>query len=208
MKKILQKFFDYFLIGVLGALPIAIIVQLVIYLSSLLRGFVLNIWGRYENFFLPIVAFVAAISVLVYFGYLLKQDKAHLLYFLENLLNRIPVLGTIYRITKKILNLFRGGEEEKLRDVVYIEYPKDGLWVPAYVTNRVDDQLVLYVPTSPNPTSGFTVIVHESKVVHSGMSIEEASSFVISLGVDFPKPGEALSLKARDEKAVLGTAPK
>ncbi|MDV3243017.1 MAG: DUF502 domain-containing protein, partial [Methylocaldum sp.] len=136
-----------------------------------------------------------------YFGYLLKQDKAHVWYYLEGLLNRIPLLGTIYRVTKKILNLFRGDEKEKLRDVVYIEYPKEGIWVPAYVTNRVDDYLVLYVPTSPNPTSGFTVIVHESKVRVSEMSIEEASSFVISLGVDIPRPNEASRLELNADKA-------
>src|SRR5690606_6008987 len=106
----------------------------------------------------------------------------------------------IYRVTKKILNLFRGDEKEKLRDVVYIEYPKDGVWVPAYITNRVDQHLVLYVPTSPNPTSGFTVIVHESRVRASEMSIEEASSFVISLGVDFPRPNEATQLERVTEK--------
>ncbi|MBP1150172.1 MULTISPECIES: DUF502 domain-containing protein [Methylocaldum] len=201
MKKTLQKFFGYFLIGVLGVLPIVIILQIVIAVEGLLRDFVLSIFGRYENFFIPIGLFTTAILVLTYFGYLLKQDKAHVWYYLEGLLNRIPLLGTIYRVTKKILNLFRGDEKEKLRDVVYIEYPKEGIWVPAYVTNRVDDYLVLYVPTSPNPTSGFTVIVHESKVRVSEMSIEEASSFVISLGVDIPRPNEASRLELNADKA-------
>jgi uncharacterized membrane protein len=201
MKKTLQKFFGYFLIGVLGVLPIVIILQIVIAVEGLLRDFVLSIFGRYENFFIPIGLFTTAILVLTYFGYLLKQDKAHVWYYLEGLLNRIPLLGTIYRVTKKILNLFRGDEEDKLRDVVYIEYPKEGIWVPAYVTNRVDDYLVLYIPTSPNPTSGFTVIVHESKVRVSEMSIEEASSFVISLGVDIPRPNEASRLELNADKA-------
>jgi uncharacterized membrane protein len=191
MKTKLQKFFGYFLIGTLGLLPIVIILQIVIYVEGLLRDFVLNIYGRYENLLIPVILFAVAIAFLAYIGYLLKQDKAYLLYFVEKFINRVPLLGTIYRVSKKILSLFRGDEDSRLREVVYIEYPKDGLWVPAYITNRAGEQLVLYVPTSPNPTSGFTVITHESKVVHSGMSIEEASSFVISLGVDMPKPDEA-----------------
>lgn len=203
MKKTLQKFFGYFLIGALGLLPIVIILQIVIAVEGLLRDFVSSIFGRYENFLIPIGLFTAAVLVLTYFGYLLKQDKAHLWYYLEGLLNRIPLLGTIYRVTKKILNLFRGDEEDKLRDVVYIEYPKEDIWVPAYVTNRIDDQLVLYIPTSPNPTSGFTVIVHESKVKVSEMSIEEASSFVISLGVDIPRPDEAPRLLSGTDSAPL-----
>ena len=195
MKTILQKLFGYFLIGVLGVLPILIIIQIVLYVEGFLREFVLSLYGRYENVFIPIILFAVAISVLTYIGYLLKQDKAYLLYFLDNFINRIPLLGTIYRVSKKVLSLFRGDNESRLREVVYIEYPKDGLWVPAYVTNRIGDQLVVYVPTSPNPTSGFTMIVHESKVIHSDMSIEEASSFVISLGVDLPKPDEAGRLR-------------
>ena len=62
--------------------------------------------------------------------------------------------------------------------------------MPAYVTNKINDWYVLYIPTSPNPTSGFTVIVHHSKVKHSQMGMEEVSSFVISVGVDFSKPDE------------------
>ncbi|MBM3202354.1 DUF502 domain-containing protein [Candidatus Woesearchaeota archaeon] len=198
MRQSLARFFDYFLIGVLGALPIFIIIQIVIYLSSFLLGFVMGLWGRYENALIPIVAFIAATFVLMYFGFLLKQEKAHLLYFFEKLIDRIPLLGSIYRVTKKILGLFRGDEEQRLRDVVFVEYPRAGLWVPAYVTNRVDDHLVLFVPTSPNPTSGFTLIVHESQTRVSQMTIEEVSSFIISLGVDFPRAEEVKALRSLD----------
>jgi len=198
MRQSLARFFDYFLIGVLGALPIFIIIQIVIYLSSFLLGFVMGLWGRYENALIPIVAFIAATFVLMYFGFLLKQEKAHLLYFFEKLIDRIPLLGSVYRVTKKILGLFRGDEEQRLRDVVFVEYPRAGLWVPAYVTNRVDDHLVLFVPTSPNPTSGFTLIVHESQTRVSQMTIEEVSSFIISLGVDLPRAEEVKALRSLD----------
>nr|MDV3242569.1 hypothetical protein [Methylocaldum sp.] len=67
MKKTLQKFFGSFLIGVLGVLPIVIILQIVIAVEGLLRDFVLSIFGRYENFFIPIGLFTTAILVLTYF---------------------------------------------------------------------------------------------------------------------------------------------
>ncbi|MGI9213146.1 MAG: DUF502 domain-containing protein [Methylococcaceae bacterium] len=191
MRKSLERFFDYFLIGVLGALPLYIIIQIVIYLSRLLLGFVMSLWGRYETALIPVLAFIVATFVLMYFGFLLKQEKAHLLYFFEKLIDRIPLLGSVYRITKKILSLFKGDDDQRLRDVVFVEYPKEGLWVPAYVTNRVEDHLVIFIPTSPNPTSGFTLIVPESMTRPSQMTIEEVSSFIISLGVDFPRSEEA-----------------
>lgn len=200
MKRVYQRFFDYFLIGILGLLPVVIVVQVVLYVEGLLRDFLMSVYGRFEHqLIFPVVLFAAAVLLTVYFGYLLKQDKAHLLYYLEKLLDRVPVLGTLYRVTKKILGLFRGDEDTKLQDVVYVQYPKEGLWVPAFVTNKVGNQYVLYIPTSPNPTSGFTVILDQSQVVRSGMTIEEASSFVISLGVDLSRPGELSVLQSPGE---------
>lgn len=60
--------------------------------------------------------------------------------------------------------------------------------MPAYVTNKDGDFYVLFVPTSPNPTSGFTVIVHEEKVKKTEMTIEEVTRFIVSVGVDFSMP--------------------
>jgi uncharacterized membrane protein len=69
------------------------------------------------------------------------------------------------------MTMFRIDEGSEKKEVVYIEYPNRGIWVPAYVTNKEQDWYVLYVPTSPNPTSGFTVIVHESKVIRSALNV-------------------------------------
>jgi len=190
MKNKLKTIIDYILIGVIGFLPIALIFQIVIYVERFLKDFVLLVHGKYENPLVTIVLFAAAVALLAYFGRLLKHDRAHLLYYLESLIQRIPVIGSIYRVTRKLLRLFLTTEESPVREVVYVEYPKDGMWVPAYVTNRIGDCYILYVPTSPNPTSGFTVMVHASKVIKSNLNIEEVSSFVISVGVDYAKPGD------------------
>lgn len=197
MKTNWQKYFEYFLIGVLGLLPIVIIVQIVFVIEGFLRDTVLSIYGRYESILIPVLLFFAAIAVVIYVGYLLKEDKAYVLYFFEKIINRIPLLGTVYRVSQKILRLFHDDDEGRITDVVFIEYPRTGLWVPAYVTNRVDGMLVVYVPTSPNPTSGFTILVEEAAVVHASLSIEEVSSFVISLGADLPQPREVVKLLRR-----------
>lgn len=188
MKETLKTILNYVLIGVIGFLPVALVFQIIVYVERVLKDFVLLIHGRYENPLVTIALFVAAITLLAYFGRQLKHDKAHLLYYLEALIQRIPFIGSIYRVTRKLLSLFLTTEESQVREIVYVEYPKDGMWVPAYVTNRIDDCYILYVPTSPNPTSGFTVMVHKSKIKLSNMNIEEVSSFVISVGVDFAKP--------------------
>jgi uncharacterized membrane protein len=190
----LKTFIDYVLIGIVGFVPIVLIFQIIVTVERFLKNFVLLVHGRYENPLITIALFAAAIGLLAYFGKLLKQDRAHLLYYLEKLIQRIPIISSIYRVTRKLLRLFLRQEESQLREAVYVEYPKDGMWVPAYVTNRIDDCYILYIPTSPNPTSGFTVMVDKSKVKSSQMNIEEVSSFVISVGVDYAKPEDINTL--------------
>ena len=94
MKNTLKTIVNYVLIGVIGFLPIALVFQIVIYVERFLKDFVLLVHGRYENPLVTIALFAAAIAFLYYFGKLLKQDKAHLLYFLEAFIQRIPVIGT------------------------------------------------------------------------------------------------------------------
>ena len=194
IKHTLKAVVNYLLIGVIGFIPIALIFQIIVYVERFLRDFVLLVHGQYENPLVTVALFFVAVALLVYFGKLLKHDKAHVLYYFENLIHRIPIIGSIYRITRKLLRLFLTSEESTIQNVVYVEYPKEGMWVPAYVTNRVGDCYILYIPTSPNPTSGFTVMVDKSKVIESNMNVEEVSSFVMSVGVDFAKPDDVKTL--------------
>ncbi len=100
------------------------------------------------------------------------------------------MIRSIYRVSKKLVNLFGNQEKSVAKEIIFIEYPKEGLWVPGYVTNKVGEMLVVYVPTSPNPTSGFTIVVHRSKVVKSKMDIEAVTSFIVSVGVDLHQKEE------------------
>jgi uncharacterized membrane protein len=205
--KTVHRLFEYFLIGALGLLPILLITQIVLTVESLLREFLVGIYGRFESILLPGILLIGSVIVLIYVGYLIKQDKAHILYYLEKIINRIPLLGVIYRVSQKVLRLFHDGHEKQITDSVFIEYPRKDVWVPAYVTNRTGEMLVVYVPTSPNPTSGFTLIVHQSQVRESPMSIEEVSSFVISLGADFSRSSAVCDMLRGAERGSRGVLP-
>lgn len=191
MKAVVQKFFDYFLLGALSVLPILVVVQIVVLIERLLRDTFLSVHGYYENYWLTALLFAVTILTLSFLGYRIRNGKTYMLSVLESYLEKLPVLSTVYRVSKKLIGIFSGEGQDKPREVVYVEYPKDGVWVPAYVTNRLGKLCVLYVPTSPNPTSGFTVMVDESKIIKSAMTFEEASSFIISVGVDFAKLEDA-----------------
>ena len=179
-----------FLIGVLAFIPVAVILQLLVFVEHIASNIVTFVYGYFDSYLVTGLLFVFSFASFAYIGHRVAVGRSFFVGSIDNLINRIPILNTVYRVTKKIVNLISGHEQTEAREVVYIEYPKEGLWVPAYVTNKEKDKYILFVPTSPNPTSGFTIIVHESKVVKSEMDIEEATSFIISVGVDFEKAEE------------------
>lgn len=187
----INKYSNYFLIGTLAILPIVIIFQIVLFVEEMFQSIFQYVYGyTANNVWMTLFTFIIAVALVIFIGYRAKNDKSHIINGFELIIDRIPFLNSVYRISKKILRQFSKEREKDSKEVVYIEYPKDNVWVPGYVTNRGGDMYVIYVPTSPNPTSGFTVIIHESKVVHSKMNIEEMTGFVVSVGVDYHKGGE------------------
>ncbi len=184
--------FNHVLVGILAILPVYIVVQIFAWLVDFVLQTVFDIKDWVGHNWLTTVVFVAIYAFLAYIGNEIARHRRSLVISLFDLLiERVPFLSGVYRVIKKVIDMFRGQGDSKIREVVYVEYPKDGLWVPAYVTNREVDRYVLYIPTSPNPTNGFTVIVHESKVVKSELNFEDVTSFVVSVGSDFPKAHES-----------------
>ncbi|MDX8125831.1 DUF502 domain-containing protein [Methylomonas sp. EFPC1] len=190
----MKKILNHTLIGILAFIPIMVIVQIVLFVKDRLTDLFQFVYGYSDNYLVTFLLFAASFATITYVGSRVSLGRFSIIAMFEHLIERIPLLSTIYRVTKKLVNMIAGHQLQEPREVVYIEYPKEGIWVPAYVTNKTDDRYVLFVPTSPNPTSGFAVIVHESKVVKSDMSIEQVTSFIISVGADFEKVSEIAKL--------------
>ena len=187
MKKI-KLLLNYFLIGVFAIIPVAIVLEVVFFFKNLVVKIFTGIYGYYESYLITFLAFAVTFGFFCVIGYRIKNHQSYLIMAFDYVIERIPLLNSVYRVSKKLLSMIRiEDSDEQHQEIVYIEYPKEGLWVPGYVTNKEGDRLVVYVPTSPNPTSGFTVIVHESKVVRSDMNLEEVTSFIVSVGVDYDK---------------------
>ncbi len=198
MNTLLKRIANYFLIGVLAFIPVVVILQIVLFMKDLISSSFQLVYGYWDNYLITLIIFSLSFSLFVYVGYrLTKMGGTWIIALIDATVNRIPLLNTIYRVTKKVVNLFSGHEHRDAREVVFTEYPKEDVWVPAYVTNKEKDMYILFIPTSPNPTSGFTVIVHESKIIKSKMSIEEATSFIVSVGVDFNHHDDLQQLKPK-----------
>jgi uncharacterized membrane protein len=195
MKDKLKKLFNYFLIGIFAVIPIAVIIKILFFVKDLLADMVRFVYGYADSTLYTVLFLGLSCVVLISIGYkLVEEGRFWVIAAIDFIMDRIPFLSTIYRVLKKVISMFSSQNQTVAKEVVYVEYPKEGIWVPAYVTNRAADKYVLFIPTSPNPTSGFTVIVSKDKVLESAMNIEEATSFIVSVGVDYDKVSELSKL--------------
>ena len=190
-----KKLLNNFLIGVFAIIPIVIVLQIIIFVKGLISDLFRVVYIFSDSSLYTALIFIISFALLAWIGHTIAQKGgSFVIRAFDFIIDRIPLLNTVYRVLKKVINMFLSHDEAIAKEVVYVEYPKEGIWVPAYVTNRQKDKFILFIPTSPNPTSGFTVIVDKSKIVTSTMNIEEATSFIVSVGVDYDKAFEASQL--------------
>ena len=113
----------------------------------------------------------------------------------HRLLNKIPIVKSIYSSVKQVSDTLFSSSGNAFRQAVLVEYPRHGSWTIAFVTGKPGgeaaehlsgDYLSLYVPTTPNPTSGFFLMVPRSDVIELRMSVDEALKYIISMGVVAP----------------------
>ncbi len=113
----------------------------------------------------------------------------------ESLLSRMPIISSVYNASKQILETVLKSQSTAFRQAVLVEYPRKGLWAVAFVTsdtkgevgaNLEDDHVSVFLPTTPNPTSGFLLFVPREQVVFLDMAVEDAVKMVISAGIVTP----------------------
>lgn len=121
----------------------------------------------------------------------------------ELLLNRIPVVRSIYSSVKQVSDTLFSSSGNAFRKAVLVQYPRHGAWTIAFVTgvpggdvrnHLVGDYVSIYVPTTPNPTSGFFLMVPKGDVIELDMSVDEALKYIVSMGVVSPEYFEKTSI--------------
>ena len=116
----------------------------------------------------------------------------------ERILTKLPLVNTIYNAVKQITNAFSGKSMKNFKQVIFILYPRKGLWTMWFVTNQSknesgDEFYHVFVPTTPNPTSGVFIVIPQKDAVHPDISVEEGLKSIISGGII--DPGISLSTK-------------
>jgi uncharacterized membrane protein len=149
------------------------------------------------GFNVPGLGAVLAIVVVLLTGALVANFLGRKLIAMgESVLNRIPLVRSVYSAVKQVIETFVSQDSRSFRKVVLVEYPRRQCWSLAFLAGEpvgeVQDKtaqqvLTVFVPTAPNPTSGFVIMVPEDEVIVLDMSVEEGFRMVISLGVVIPK---------------------
>jgi uncharacterized membrane protein len=195
MSTVFQQLIRYIFVGALSLFPLILVLIVVNFLKDLGVSAYLSLHDYTHSFGFTIFLMVAVVAIFAVLGYSIeKYGKSMIVSMIDSTFERIPAVRSVYSISKKMAAMFSGGDENAKKEVVLVEYPKEDVWVPAYLLNRYENICVLFIPTSPNPTSGYTVIVEEKLTKKTTMTLQEASSFIISMGADFPKREEIAGL--------------
>ncbi len=184
---------NYFIAGVVVLIPIGF----TLYLSKILIGISSNLIPKninpnsYLPFNIPGVEIIITIVLITLVGGLsLSFFGKRILKLIDDLFKRIPFLRTVYSAVVQMTETF-SKKDEGTKSVVLIEYPRKGVWAVGFATKenkgemaqKIGKNLVnVFVPTTPNPTSGFLLMFPIEDVIYLNMSFEEASKFIVSAG--------------------------
>ena len=197
-KSLALKLRNYFFTGVVVLIPIGF----TLYLSKFLINISTKLipFGLNPNSYLPysvpgLEILLTILFITIIGGLSLSFLGKKFLQIIDDLFKRIPILRTIYSALGQMTESFTNQEGSK-KSVVLIEYPRKGCWAVGFATkenrgeikNKTNKELInVFVPTTPNPTSGFLLMFPKEDVLYLNMTFEEASKFIVSAGTSNPK---------------------
>lgn len=191
----------YFITGLLVLIPLAItawVLRLVIVTMDHSLLLLPPSWrpDSLVGFHIPGSGALLTIVVIFVTGLLVRNYIGTYLHDIwESLLRRIPIVNTLYFGIKQISDTLFSSTGNAFRTAVLVQYPREGLWTIAFITGapggdvRIHlpgDYVSIYVPTTPNPTSGFFLMLRRSDVIELNMSVDDALKYIISMGVVAP----------------------
>ncbi len=196
----LRRLRNYFLTGLVVSAPIGITVWLAWWFVSLfdewVKPFIPSVYNpdTYLPFSVPGVGLLAAILGIAMIGFLAANLVGRtILSYWELLLNRMPVIRSVYKATKQIFQTAFSQESATFEKVGLVEYPRRGVHVVAFIARELDSgeigldaghpMYACFMPTTPNPTSGFLFFLNKEEVKVLDLSVEEGAKLVISAGL-------------------------
>jgi uncharacterized membrane protein len=201
----------WLLAGLLVIVPVAVTVWVVEWIISTLDQTLLilpNSWhpDKWLGFHLPGLGAILAIGILLLVGAVASNFFGKkLVIWWDALLNRIPVVRSIYSGVKQVSDTLFAENGNAFRKAMLVQWPREGVWTIAFMTGTpggdvvnhlAGDYISLYVPTTPNPTGGYFVMLRKSECIELKMSVDEALKYIVSMGVVVPGGPSNLTLNS------------
>ena len=192
-KSIFSKLRNNFIAGIVVLIPIGITLYLTLFIIKFSGSIIpkeINP-NNYLPFDIPGLEILIAIIIITFIGWLSLSFLGKKFFELfNNILKRIPILRTIYSAIGQMTESFTKSNNNQ-KSVVLFEYPRKGIWAVGFATrenkgvieNKINQELVnVFVPTTPNPTSGFLLMIPKKDLIYLNISFEQASKFIVSAG--------------------------
>ena len=197
-----KLFKRYLVAGLLVWLPLWATALVIKFIVDLLDNTVALLPKAYQpitliGFNLPGLGIIITFLLLILSGMLVTNFLGERLIALgEKIVHNIPLVGSIYQAVKQASETIFSSSSQSFRKVLLVEYPRKDLWSIAFLTSNASETLTksigtkkisIFIPTTPNPTSGFLMFVDKSEVIELDISVDDALKMIISLGVMQPK---------------------
>lgn len=199
IKKAYKGLRHVFLQGLLFLLPIAITFSLFSFSINLMRSWLVPLRRLHLPFLemvpyyelLVVVLFIIAVGAFLQ-AFVLKP----FIKFIEGIFSQVPLLSTVYFGAKQLIEAFSGQNKTSFKDVVYVEFPRPGIYSIGFLTSEVPVEIApndkatyynIYIPTTPNPTTGFFIVLPKDQFHHANLTRQEAITLIISGGILQPE---------------------
>tara|TARA_B100002052_G_C15722187_1_gene524683 strand:+ start:86 stop:697 length:612 start_codon:yes stop_codon:yes gene_type:complete len=192
-KSVFTKIRNNFIAGIVVLIPIGITLYLTLFIIKISGNLIpkeINP-NNYLPFDIPGVEIIIALILITFIGWVsLSFIGKRFFELVNNIFKKIPILRTIYSAIGQMTESFTK-TDNKQKSVVLLEYPRKGVWAVGFATkenqglikNKVNEELInVFVPTTPNPTSGFLLMVPKKDLIYLDVSFEQASKFIVSAG--------------------------
>jgi uncharacterized membrane protein len=184
-----------FIQGLLFLLPIAITISLFSFSMNLIRSWLVPLRSLHLPFLemIPYYEIIVVCLFIVAVGAFLQAFVLKpFIKFMEDIFSQIPLLNTIYFGAKQLIEAFSGNNKTSFKDVVYVQFPRPGIYSLGFLTSQVPHEISpdttkiyynVYIPTTPNPTTGFFIVIPQDEFHHANLTRQEAITLIISGGI-------------------------
>ena len=200
---VISKLKTYLFTGILVTTPVSITFymayELFMWTDKLSRSLIPPKMAAYEIIpYIPGIGVIILIAVLIIIGMFTTGFIGKFFVRLGDfIVSKIPLISSIYSLLKQLFETVLSPKSQSFKEAVLLEYPRKGLWVIGFLAGETNGELThklpqknmlsVFVPTTPNPTSGFLILVPRSDVIKLKMSVEDALKYVVSCGIVMPE---------------------